>query len=54
MIRTNIFPEDNICYQLFQDVIMFYMHRNIHAMHGLFVTIVKRVGDCLINTAYFI
>ena len=33
MIRTDIFPEDNICYQLFQDVITFYMHRNIHAMH---------------------
>ena len=33
MIRTDIFPEDKICYQLFQDVITFYMHRNIHAMH---------------------
>ena len=33
MIRTDVFPEDNICYQLFQDVVTFYMHRTIHAMH---------------------
>lgn len=35
LLQNDSFPDENIAYQLFLDVVKFYTHRNIHAMDTL-------------------